>query len=205
VRRFLFCLGLLLAAGCQTSHPGMPTLATARVAKDFDTYQLTRVGLMPFDGVELSAEQTAALESAFFGELSLSTPFELVPLGGPDLEEIKQSDPYLRGWYRPETIFGLARRYSLDAILFGTVTQSQFFPPQKLSLQVDMVAAETGTVIWSASVHLDATEKRVRDGLEVYFSNPDGGQDEEGQDWRLSLLSPARFAQFAAFQVAALL
>jgi len=198
-------LSLVLAGACATAHPSMPTLATARVAEDFDSYSLTRVGLMPFIGPGLTSEQTAALESAFFTELSLSTPFELVPLTGPDLDEIKQSDPYLRGWYRPETIFGLARRYSLDAILFGTVTQSQFFPPQKLSLQVDMVAAETGTVIWSSSVHLDATEKRVRDGIQVYFSNPDGGHDEESQDWRLALLSPARFAQFAAFQVAALL
>jgi hypothetical protein len=54
-------------------------------------------------------------------------------------------------------------------------------------------------------VHLDATEKRVRDGLKVYFSNPDGHMDDQSQDWRLALLSPARFAQFAAFQVASLL
>lgn len=196
---------LVLCGACATPHPGMPTLATARVSEDFETYHLTRVGLMPFDGSDLTREQAAALEAAFFTELSLSTPFELVALGEAELQEIKQSDPYLRGWYRPETIYGLARRYSLDAILFGSVTQSQFFPPQKLSLQVDLVVAETGTVIWSSSVHLDATEKRVRDGLEVYFSNPDGGQDDESQDWRLALLSPARFAQFAAFQVASLL
>ena len=196
---------LVLCGACATPHPGMPTLATARVAEDFDTYHLNRVGLLPFEGADLTAEQTAALESAFFAELSLSTPFELVSLGEAELEEIKQSDPYLRGWYRPETIYGLARRYSLDAILFGTVTQNQFFPPQKLALQVDMVVAETGTVIWSSSVHLDATEKRVRDGLKVYFSNPDGRMDDQSQDWRLALLSPARFAQFAAFQVASLL
>jgi hypothetical protein len=204
VRALALC-ALLLCGACASANPGMPTLATARVAKDFESYHLTRVGLMPFEGGDLTEEQAAALEAAFFTEISLSTPFELVALSDVELEEIKHSDPYLRGWYRPETIFGLARRYSLDAILFGTVTQNQFFPPQKLSLQVDMVAAETGTVIWSSSVHLDATEKRVRDGLEVYFTNPDGEQDEESQDWRLALLSPARFAQFAAFQVASLL
>jgi membrane dipeptidase len=95
--------------------------------------------------------------------------------------------------------------YSLDAVLFGTVTQSQFFPPQKLSVSVDMVAAETGLVIWSSTVHLDATEERVRDGLEAYFSNTRGVPEDAAQDWRLALLSPSRFAQFAAFQVASLL
>ena len=106
MRRALIILSMVLSGACATAHPSMPTLATARVAEDFDSYSLTRVGLMPFTGAGLTSEQTAALEAAFFTELSLSTPFELVPLTAPDLDEIKQSDPYLRGWYRPETIFG---------------------------------------------------------------------------------------------------
>ncbi len=205
MRRFLLLLALLCAGACKSSHPGMPTLATARVTRDFASYPLNRVGLLPFQGAELTTEQSAALSAAFFAELSLSTPFELVPLAQADLEEVQHSEPYLRGWYRPETIFTLSRRYSLDALLFGTVTQSQFFPPQKLSLQVDMVAAETGAVIWTSAVHLDAAEQRVRDGLEVYFSDPEEEDDSPGEDWHLALLSPSRFAQFAAFQIASLL
>lgn len=183
----------------------MPTLATARVAGDFETYAIDRVGLMPFSGEDLTVEQSAALEAAFFTEISHSTPFELVKLNSGDLEEVRASDPYRRGWYAPETILGLSRRYSLDAVMFGTVTQSQFFPPQKLSVSVDMVAAETGLVIWSAAVHLDASEQRVREGLEAYFTTPDGDEEDQSQDWRLALLSPSKFAQFAAFQVASML
>ncbi len=200
-------LGAFLLAGCSAilpEPPSMPALATAQVAEDFDTYRLRRIGLMPFEGADVTVEQAAGLKSAFFSELSLSTPFELVPLDGRDLEEVHESDPYRRGWYSPDTVVDLSRRYSLDAILFGTVTQSQFFPPQKLSVQVDMVAAETGLVIWSSSVHLDASEERVREGLEVYFTTPDG-DDEDGRDWRMALLSPSRFAQFAAYQIASLL
>ena len=191
-------------AGCVSNVASMPTLATARVTSDFDSYRLNRIGLMPFFG-DLTPEQRAALASAFFTEISHSTPFELVELEEAHLAEVRTSEPVLRGWYSPETIVELSRRYHLDAVLFGTVTQSQFFPPQRLSLSVDMVAAETGIVIWSSSVHLDATEKRVRDGLEAYFTNPSGHGDEDGQDWRLALLSPSRFSQFAAFQIASLL
>ena len=208
--------GLVLAAlacalstsaltGCATGRPSMPTLATARVASDFDTYRIGRVGLMPFAGDDLTEEQSAGLEAAFFTEISHSTPFELVKLDPLDLQEVRASDAYRRGWYAPDTIVATARRYSLDAVLFGTVTQSQFFPPQKLSVSVDMVAAETGLVIWSSTVHLDATEERVRDGLEAYFSNTRGKVEDDSQDWRTALLSPSRFAQFAAFQIASLL
>jgi hypothetical protein len=194
-----------LAGACASTRASMPTLATARVSSDFDTYRIGRVGLMPFAGADLTPEQSAGLEAAFFTEISHSTPFELVLLNATDLLEVRQSDAYRRGWYAPETITAVARRYSLDAVLFGTVTQSQFFPPQKLSVSVDMVAAETGLVIWSSTVHLDATEERVRDGLEAYFSNTRGVPEDAAQDWRLALLSPSRFAQFAAFQVASLL
>ena len=183
----------------------MPTLATARVVSDFETYRIARVGLMPFAGDGLTEEQSAALEAAFFTEVSHSTPYELVKLTPHDLAEVHESDAYRRGWYAPATIVALARRYSLDALMFGTVTQSQFFPPQKLSVSVDMVAAETGLVIWSSSVHLDATEERVRAGVEAYFSKPDGKAENPTQDWRMALLSPSRFAQFAAFQVASML
>ena len=55
-------------------------------------------------------------------------------------------------------------------------------------------------VIWSSSVHLDATDPRVVDGLKLYW-----GDKEDKRAWELALLSPERFARFAAFQVACLL
>jgi hypothetical protein len=80
------------------------------------------------------------------------------------------------------------------------VTQERFYPPQLLALQADLVSAETGLVIWSSTVHLDASDPRVLDGLQVYYGNED---DREA--WRVALLSPERFARFAAFQIACLL
>ena len=112
-----------------------------------------------------------------------------------------RSDPYRRGWYKPKTIIGLSQRYSLDGILFGVVTQERFFPPLLLSLQVDLVSAETGLVIWSGKVDLDASDERVVDGLRLYY----GAQQGDDEDWHVALLSPERFARFAAFQIACLL
>ena len=63
-----------------------------------------------------------------------------------------------------------------------------------------MVSAETGLVIWSGAVDLDGADQRVIDGLQVYYGN-----DEDQKSWRVALLSPERFARFAAFQVACLL
>ena len=182
----------------------MPALGSAQVASDFDTYALRRVGLMPFLGDGLSPEQSHALQLALYSEISRSTPYEVLLLEPRDLDEVEESQPYRRGWYSPRTIIELSKRYRLDGVLFGTVTQQRFYPPQILSLQADLVAAETGLVIWSASVHLDAADDRVIEGLHVFYGREED-ENEAAPGWELSLLSPERFARFAAFQLATLL
>ena len=199
--RILAALALALLPGCALFPKHMPMLATAQVASDFDTYEVQRVGLMPFQGETIDLGRGRDLQLAFYSEFSRTTPFEIVLLDGADLEEIEDSEPHRRGWYSPTTIIETSRRYNLDAILFGTVLREQLFPPQELSAQVDMVAAETGLVIWSASVHANAGDTRVRDGLEVYF----GAAADASDPWELSLVSPTRFARYAAHQIAVLL
>lgn len=188
-------------ASCVSFGEEVPLLGHARVSNDFETYSVARVGVMPFQGPNVDLQRGRDLQLSLYAEFSRSTPFELVLLGTQDLDQVQGSEPHRRGRYSPETIIETSRRYNLDAILFGTVVSEQLFPPQELSTQVDLVASETGLVIWSASVHVDAADPRVREGLEVFY-----GLDTEGAEpWELSLVSPSRFARFAAYQVASLL
>jgi hypothetical protein len=55
-------------------------------------------------------------------------------------------------------------------------------------------------VIWTGKVDLDASDERVLQGLRIYY-----GIEEDDETWRVALLSPERFARFAAFQIACLL
>jgi hypothetical protein len=191
---------LVLGACVSARRAQMPRLANAVVSQDFESYPLRRIGLAPFTGRGMGETQGLDLQRALHTELAQSTPFEVVQLDARDLAELESSDPYRRGWYKPKTIIGLAQRYSLDAILFGVVTQERFYPPLLLSLQVDLVSAETGLVIWSGSVNLDGSDPRVIEGLELYYAS-----EQEPEGWRVALLSPERFARFAAFQIACLL
>lgn len=201
MKRSLLAAAVLLG-GCVVTPPvGAPKiLASARVVPDLDSYVIQRVGLVPFTGEHLTIEQAEQLQSAFFAELRATTSFEIVPLDRFDIEEIPSSEPYRRGWYRPRTIIDLARRYHLDGLAIGTVTDLQYFLPQRLGIQMDLVASETGTVVWSSSVHLDAARAEVRRSLEAWSRSQLG--DEVHEDWRLILISPRAFARFAAFQVA---
>ncbi len=200
LRLALAAFTLAMAPACFVlgSAPDL-SLAQARVSSDFTTYEIRRVGLLPFDGFQLTPERRRELQNAFHSEFSQSTPFEIVLLGESQLQELIQSDPYIKGTYEPRTIIGLSQRFNLDAIFFGTITQERFFPPQVLSMQLDLVAAETGMVVWSSTIHLNADDPRVAEGLQTYY----GGIDKEV--WQIAMLSPERFARFAAFQMACLL
>lgn len=195
-------LALLAAlAACATTPLRMPELASSRVEADFATYEIRRVGILPFDGANVDDAQALRLRDAFHAELPRAADFELVPLSRDDLEEIQQSDPQRLGWYRPRTIIDLSQRFRLDGILFGTVTQQRFFPPQVLSLQVELVSAETGLVLWSSAVHLDGGDPRVREGLELFYAGS-AGDGNSSPSWEVALLSPERLGRFAAFQIA---
>ena len=203
--RLVLTLSLCLLAGCSTTRARVGHLATARVTSDFDTYAIHRVGLLPALGRRLDPDARTILRSAFLTELSRETNFEIVPLDQNDLEEVYVREAYKRGNYDPEMVIALARRFDLDGLIVGTVIDYQFFKPQRLSIQVDLVASETGAAIWSASVFLDAATEEVQRAVREYYSASDDMKSQGGEDWEVALLSPRLFAQFAAWQVAHLL
>lgn len=194
-------LGALAALGCRAAPPDPGPLATSAIAADFASYRIARVGLLPFSGSDVDPESALDLQRAFQLELARVMPYELVPLGSHDLDEVEASEPYRRGRHDPRTILELARRYRLDALVIGTVTQLEPYPPQKLGLELELVATETGQSLWTAELQLDAGDARVRQRLDLWQAShkADGGGRESVQ---LTLVSPERFARFAAWEIA---
>lgn len=205
MRLFPFLIGAatLCAASCQTIlHPRAieaPALASAKVASDYQTYHLKRVGVLPVDGGEISADESRELQHIVFNEFNELVDFELVMLSRGDLAEVVSSEPYLRGGYRGETVLGISKRFNLDGILVTTVSQRQSYPPQKLNMQADLVATETGMTIWHGAVTLQADRPEVRLGVEAYYGN---GLPMSDDSWTSALLSPSRFARFGVWQLA---
>ena len=196
-------LWVTLGSSCfMTRDLKMPALAHAVVASDFDTYALHRVGLMPVAGLDDNPVLAESFRLALESELSRSAPYELVILSEAQLEAVEDSEPHLKGFYRPRTILALSQRYQLEGLLFPTITQQRDYPPQELGVVLDLVAAETGLAVWSARLHIDANDPAVVRGLKVYYGV---GNADASHPWEIALLSPERFARFAAYQLALLL
>ena len=200
----LLCALCASLAACASTRANVGNLAHASVTSDFQTYGLQRVGLLPFQGECLDAESARELQAAFATELSTGSALEIVPLSAADLEEVARSEPFRRGSIKPATVLALAKRFRLDGLFVGTVTDARGYAPQRLCVDLDLVASETGLSVWSASAQLDASDERVRRGLEQWVQKSRSSSSaNEGSE--IYLMSPRRFAQFAAAQIAALL
>lgn len=200
--RVLAFAALALCACASTTKEIVP-LANARVVSDIGSYQLQRVGLMPPVGTRLTPQQRDDIQAACLAEFSASAAIEVVRLTDRDLEAIPSLDPHRKGAYSGQAVLAIARRYRLDGLLIPTVTDLQVHPPQRLGLAVDLVSAETGQALWMSSVQLDAAQERTRRSIEAWAHNNQG--DVSDHAWEVTLLSPKRFARFAAFHLASLL
>jgi hypothetical protein len=198
----LLALALPALAGCAIApkHP-LPPLAHARVSADFDSYELRRVGLLPFRGHDLERDGGRQLQEAFLFELARRARYEIVLLDDVDLAEVDEDQPYERGSYRARSVVEIARRFRLDALLVGTVTHLESYAPQSLGLQLELVAAETGLVIWASGLELDSADATVRESLARY-QDQQLGPGDRATDLEVTLLSPARWMRFAASEVA---
>ncbi|QDV05038.1 hypothetical protein Poly30_05330 [Planctomycetes bacterium Poly30] len=179
-------------------------MGSAKITSDFESYTLRRVGVLPFSEINkdpMAAHEVGAIETSFHSEFAAATPYDLVPLRAQDLAELLPPDPFREGWYAPATLRTLRERFRLDAILVGTITSRRVVVPQVLGVQLDLVSCETGQTIWSADLQLDASSEETREAIDSWAH----GQLGEEHGAKMTLLSPKKFASFAAYQMARLL
>ena len=182
----------------------VPLMGSARITADFETYAIHRVGLVPFRALEseaVAAHQIGEVARTFHSELSTATRYDLVPLSGDDLAEVLPPDPFRQGSYTPHAIRTLRDRYRLDALLIGTITSQRVIAPQVIGAQLDLVSCETGATIWSADLPVDGSRDDVRKAIEVWADERLGDPNAAA----ITLLSPLKFTQFAAYQMSRLL
>ena len=200
MRLAALCIAAGAALGCVSVDSGASGIAHAEADSDFESYHLRRVGLVPFAGQTLDREHARVLQAAFLHEFAINTDFEIVMLEDGAMEEVVESHPYRRGRLKPLTVLELSKRYSLDGILMGTVTHVNAYPPQVLGVEMDLIACETGLPIWSSRIQMDASDVRVRNGLTEYARKQERTGAPRGDS--LALISPTRFARYAAYEVA---
>ncbi len=202
VRRMALALAAASCASCAMVHrEPPPELARTRFVSDYPTYSLRRVGLLPIAGLEGDPRRQAEFAQAFLFEFARSAPYEVVALDAGQVAEVDPSRPHERGAYSARTVLELAQRFRLDGLLMGEVTQLEVYSPQLLAVQLELISAETGLAIWASAVHIDGGDRDLTPNFE-HFRRMQRDDAQGSADLQVTLLSPARLARFAAFEIA---
>ncbi len=162
--------------------------------------RLQRVLLLPFT-IESNRDKVVnEVTKAFFIELQKISKFSVViPREFEDML-LQQKDIWTRGLIRSETIVEAKKRYNVDAIIFGTVTQYQPYEPPVLGIKIGMFSTNSGNLMWCADAIFDSREASVIKLLKNYYK--DHYQRKQSlYDWEILLLSMKRYAQFVAYHI----
>ena len=166
-------------------------------SEEYLNTRLHRVLLLPFTIESQRDKVVDEVTEAFNIELQKSAKFEIiVPQGFQDILS-QQKDIWNRGLIRSETIKEAKRRYKVDAIIFGTITQYQPYEPPVLGIKIGMFSAVSGNIMWSSDAIFDSSEASVIKLVKTYYKEH-YKRKQSLYGWKIILLSMNRYAQFAA-------
>ncbi len=169
-------------------------------SEEHSNAKLHRVLLLPFT-IESNRDKVInEVTEAFFIELQKISKFSvIVPQEFQDILS-QQNDIWTRGLISAETIVEAKKRYNVDAIICGTITQYQPYEPPVLGIKTGMFSTKTGNIMWSSDAIFDSSEATVIKLLKNYYK--DHYQRKQSlYDWEILLLSMKRYAQFVAYHM----
>ena len=169
-------------------------------SEEYLNSRLHRVLLLPFTVESQRDKVVDEITDAFYIELQKSGKFEIiVPQGFQDILS-QQNDIWNRGLIRSETIEEAKKRYKVDAILFGTITQYQPYEPPVLGIKIGMFSAISGNIMWSSDAIFDSSDASVIKLVKTYYKEH-YKRNQSLYDWKIILLSMKRYAQFVAYHM----
>ena len=169
-------------------------------SEEYLNSRLHRVLLLPFTVESQRDKVVDEITDAFYIELQKSGKFEIiVPQGFQDILAL-QNDIWNRGLIRSETIEEAKRRYKVDALIFGTITQYQPYEPPALGIKIGMFSAISGNIMWSSDAIFDSSDASVVKLVKTYYKEH-YKRKQSLYGWKIILLSMKRYAQFVAYHM----
>jgi hypothetical protein len=160
---------------------------------------MRRVAMLPLSGGRFPAEALREVTEAIQGELSRKTLFEVVPVSGADLEAICGQRQLSSVEHIPaDVLHALHERLGAEGVLFTDITNFRPYRPIAIGVRAKLVDIGSGAISWACDVVFDSGQPAVAENARKFqrkFSDPNRKLADDGGS---VLISPARFAKFAA-------
>lgn len=161
--------------------------------------RMVRVAMLPLSNAKFPPEALRHVAEALHAELSRKAIFEIVPVRGADLEAICGHRQISSVEQIPSELFdSLRERFGADGVLFTDITVFSPYRPLAIGVRAKLVDITSGAITWACDMSYDSGQPAVAETARAFqrrFSNPQRPIPDDGGS---VLISPARFAKFAA-------
>jgi hypothetical protein len=220
VHAAVLLLACLTAVGCEHWHSGRvvppPGCDPHYSQYHLDTFQWTtvsRVLVLPFAN-EAGGIVEDEINRSFRAELQQLGKFEVVAACPDDLVKFSV-DIHKGGRFREDAMLALAKVFSADVIIHGTVTEYSPYPRPRIGIVIQAVAPHEAKVIASVDGLWDANHLPIAKRAQNYYMQrkhklgpyeeanwiwPDDGHADE-----LALLSPRLYQRWVCSELVAIL
>ena len=188
---------LTLVAGC-AGAPQRQRVASF-TAPDLATRMPARILVAPFDAPLCSSDTRSLITAAFAHEMQSALLSQIILAPEEDHRLTAEGACARRGRVNLETLIAAQKQYAADAFLFGSVTQYKAYDPAVIGLDVRLLSAEDGDVLWAAEAVFDARDRDVRRRVEEHFRS--SGLSERLGGAELVFMSPQLFSRFVAAEI----
>ena len=210
--KLFFPLGLAAAvctlAGCAAGglekgpkYPVGAGFVPRNVYKPYAALGLRRVVILPpYDG-QATPDRRQDLDRNFSTELSATRRFEVVPISRNELvslsgrDQINSSEPL-----PPRLLAAIRGEYAAEAVMFVDITQDDPYKPITLGVRAKLIDARSGSLatLWSCDTVFNSGNPAVANSARRYGIEEGRESFPANQDGSDVLLSPAKFARYAA-------
>jgi hypothetical protein len=195
---------------CLLTCPGCLMLDVTPAREDVVAYQVTpqrtapfrRVLLAPLHREDAGEREEHVLRQALAAAMTANRIFEVVPISRRELADIAIERPRTKGTFGTEDLLELSRRFGVDGVLTGTLSQFRVYPQMQVGLRLHLIDCRTGRVAWGTDSFLDAADPRVARDAHNYYDLDFNDRGRSLAQEEKILISPRLFSRYTAARVA---
>jgi hypothetical protein len=202
--RVLSLLGLVLQ-GCESLRHSNTERRVPEQRNYFSEQMqgapMRRVAVLPAYNERYSGDYLRSIDSAFSGELTKRSLFEVVAVGRQELESVMGVRQLASVEVLPSNLLVKLREHlGVDGVLFIDLTQFSPYQPVSMGVRMKLVDVSTGQIRWAYDSLFDAANPAVAMSARDYQLNASESVRPIPGDGGSVLLSPTLFSKYVAAQ-----
>lgn len=171
------------------------------VHPEFDKFKIRRVLFAPIKNETQYPDATERLEPIFLAEWSKINQFEVLPASEEMRTEFEEFNPRMDGRFSKLRLYGFAKRFNIDAVIFTSITNYFPYEPCKIGINAQMIHTRSSVVVWALNEIYDSNMRDVETLAKQYYYER-LRYEHPLLDWKIMTTSIRYFAQMVGYEVA---